>query len=56
MIESEEKQETVHDREFAFDSAHGPRITSCSILPLLLHGEISGSLLYVRDITGAEAV
>lgn len=48
---SEENQETVHDREFAFDAHGGSRIVTCSILPLLLHDEISGSLVYLRDIT-----
>lgn len=48
---SEEKQETIHDRELALDAPGGPRIITCSILPLILHEEISGSLLYIRDVT-----
>ena len=48
---SEENQETIHDREFAFDAPNGSRIITCSILPLLLHDEISGSLVYIRDVT-----
>jgi PAS domain S-box-containing protein len=48
---SEDNQETIHDREFAFDAPNGSRIVTCSVLPLLLHGEISGSLIYLRDVT-----
>ncbi len=51
VSESEAKQETVHDREFAFDAAGGARIITCSILPLLLRREISGNLIYLKDIT-----
>ncbi|MBI9106898.1 MAG: PAS domain S-box protein [Spirochaetales bacterium] len=48
---SEENQETIHDQEFAFDAPNGARIITCSILPLLLHDEISGSLISLRDVT-----
>ena len=48
---SEEHQETIHDREIALDAPGRARIITCSILPLLLHDEISGSLVYLRDIT-----
>ncbi|MDC7124672.1 MAG: ATP-binding protein, partial [Spirochaetales bacterium] len=48
---SEENEETVHDKEIPIDSHGSTKIISCSILPLLLHGEISGSLVYVIDIT-----
>ena len=51
IIQSEEKQETIHDREIALDAPGGARIITCSILPLLLREEISGSLVYIRDIT-----
>ncbi|MDC7228394.1 MAG: ATP-binding protein [Spirochaetales bacterium] len=48
---SEENEETIHDREIAMDAPGGARIITCSILPLLIHEEISGSLLYIRDVT-----
>ena len=48
---SDENEETVHDREFAFDAPNGSKIVTISILPLLLHDEISGSLIYIRDVT-----
>ena len=48
---SEENQETVNDREIALDAPGGARIITCSILPLLQREEISGSLVYIRDIT-----
>ena len=51
IIQSEEKQETIHDREVALDAPGGARIITCSILPLLLREEISGSLVYIKDIT-----
>ncbi len=49
--QSEENQETIHEREFALDAGGRTKIITCSILPLLLHNEISGSLIYIRDIT-----
>lgn len=48
---SEENQETIHDREIALDVPGGARIITCSILPLLIREEISGSLVYIRDVT-----
>ena len=48
---SEENQETIHDREIALDAPGGARIITCSILPLLIREEISGSLVYIRDVT-----
>ena len=51
IIESEKNQETIHDREFVFDAPNGPRIITCSILPLLLYNEISGNLIHLRDVT-----
>lgn len=48
---SEVNEETIHDSEIAIDSPGKTKIISVSILPLLLHGEISGSLVYIRDIT-----
>ena len=48
---SEDNQETIHDREFAIDAPGRTKIITCSILPLLLHNEISGSLIYLRDVT-----
>jgi PAS domain S-box-containing protein len=48
---SEENEETIHDREFALEVAGRTKIITCSILPLLLRKEISGSLIYLRDVT-----
>ena len=51
LEQGKENEETVHDREIAIDASGRAKIISCSILPLLLREEISGSLVYIRDIT-----
>ena len=49
--QSEDELETIHDREIALDVSGRAKIITCSVLPLLLRNEISGSLVYVRDVT-----
>lgn len=44
-------EETVLDREFAFDSPGGARIVAVSISPLLSRGKIAGTLIHMEDIT-----
>ncbi len=48
---SEDEQDTIHEIEIALDAHGRSKLIACSILPLLLRNEISGSLVYIRDIT-----
>ena len=46
-----ETNQTSLTREFAFDTASGPRILSFALMPLVLEGRIHGSMLLVQDVT-----
>jgi two-component system, sporulation sensor kinase E len=51
LRQSLETDQTSLTREFAFDSATGPRILSFALMPLVLEGRIQGSMLLVQDMT-----
>lgn len=42
----------VEEREFDMDTMGIQRLLSVSVLPLVRKGEVSGSLIYLQDITG----